>query len=187
MHQGKMMPRSKPRLNKIGEVNGYLTVIALSENRSGKYQHPRWICLCKCGNFTEVTTGNLRKSRAGVKSCGCLQKEVAMSLTGDSHPGWKGGASSPVQMLKGTVKYRNWREAVFARDDYTCKKCNARGGKLHPHHIMPKADYLDLMFDIDNGVTLCASCHREYHSINGTQNIDPSTFDVYMEAEYAMV
>lgn len=31
---------------------------------------------------------------------------------------------------------------------------------LDPHHIIRKADRPDLMFVVDNGVTLCRPCHR---------------------------
>jgi hypothetical protein len=47
--------------------------------------------------------------------------------------------------------------------------CNVRGGSLQAHHILPVRDHKNdlLIFDIDNGITLCGKCHnttkrREY-------------------------
>jgi len=32
-------------------------------------------------------------------------------------------------------------------------------GELHPHHIIMKSIRHDLVFDINNGITLCIDCH----------------------------
>ena len=59
-----------------------------------------------------------------------------------------------------------WRKAVFERDDYTCQMCGKRSGNginviLHPHHIKRFADYPELRFDVNNGITLCKECHSK--------------------------
>ena len=59
------------------------------------------------------------------------------------------------------LEYRLWREAVFARDDWTCQECKERGGKLHADHIKPWKDFPQDRYDVANGRTLCVECHRE--------------------------
>ncbi len=63
-------------------------------------------------------------------------------------------------------EYREWREQVFSRDDYTCQKCGQRGKKLNAHHVKQYALYPDLRFDLDNGITLCDDCHKAVHKNN---------------------
>lgn len=64
---------------------------------------------------------------------------------------------------RNTPKYKQWRSKVFERDNYTCVVCEQVGGKLNAHHIKKWSTHKELRFDIDNGITLCESCHREKH------------------------
>ena len=59
-------------------------------------------------------------------------------------------------------KYNTWRMAVYRRDGFKCRFCGD-DDQIHAHHIKPWADYPDLRFDVDNGITLCPTCHRAIH------------------------
>ena len=69
--------------------------------------------------------------------------------------------SSENEKFRKSKAYKEWRKAVFLRDNYTCQICGIRGGQLHADHIEQFAYNYDLRLDIDNGRTLCASCHRK--------------------------
>lgn len=56
---------------------------------------------------------------------------------------------------------KEWRKAVFQRDDYTCQLCNKRGGVLNADHIKPFAEYPELRLELSNGRTLCIECHKK--------------------------
>jgi hypothetical protein len=58
-------------------------------------------------------------------------------------------------------KYRQWRNTIFNRDDYTCKNCGTIGKYLEADHIIPWSIHPELVFDLNNGQTLCHSCHRD--------------------------
>ncbi|MEO9028091.1 MAG: HNH endonuclease signature motif containing protein [Ktedonobacteraceae bacterium] len=65
----------------------------------------------------------------------------------------------------GDYKYKDWRTAVFQRDEYTCRDCGPRGGQIQAHHIKSWSKYPDLRYVVSNGRTLCISCHNEANRI----------------------
>lgn len=69
---------------------------------------------------------------------------------------------------RGSYEYKEWRKAVYERDNYTCQKCGLKSGngkavELHPHHIKPFATFTELRFEVSNGITLCKDCHKKEH------------------------
>ena len=55
---------------------GMLTVISETDKRD-KYGYSYWLCLCDCGNYTEVQRKHLRTNKRP-RSCGCLVKKHGM-------------------------------------------------------------------------------------------------------------
>jgi len=89
------------------------------------------------------------------------RRNIGLSKKGSKSPFWRGGVAIENKRIRASIDFRLWREAVFARDNWTCQECEIRGGELHPHHIKAFSLFPELRFAIDNGVTLCASCHRK--------------------------
>ena len=99
--------------------------------------------------------------------------KISLSLlgkTGALSRHWKGGITPINQRERATLAYKNWRKAVFIRDNYTCVWCNRLGGKLNADHIKPFALYLELRFDVSNGRTLCVECHKKTETYCGRVN-----------------
>ena len=88
----------------------------------------------------------------------------------EKNAAWKGGISAESERIRGGIEFRLWREAVFARDNWTCQKYGIRGCKLVAHHIKNFADYPELRFAIDNGITLSEKAHNEFHKKYGKKN-----------------
>ena len=82
---------------------------------------------------------------------------------GAAHWNWKGGVTPQNQAERTSGKYTQWRNAVFARDDYCCQRCGQIGGELQAHHIEHWAKNKDLRFVVSNGITLCKRCHKAEH------------------------
>ena len=99
-----------------------------------------------------------------------IEPKVKFVGFGVNHPGWKGGHSSENKRIRGYVEYRLWRESVFARDNWVCQKCKRKGAYLNAHHIKNFAQYPELRFAIDNGITLCKECHMKFHKKYGRKD-----------------
>ncbi len=75
---------------------------------------------------------------------------------------WNGFVTSKNERERRSNKFKEWRLCVFERDNYTCQLCKKRGGKLHPHHIKTFAKNVNLRYNVNNGITLCAEpCHKK--------------------------
>ena len=101
----------------------------------------------------------------------------------EKNPNWKGGITSVAELIRKCPKYEVWRQEVFIRDSFACKKCgDTSGGNLVAHHkkgfkeLLEEAGrYLPLydlftasmlyrpFWDTKNGVTLCEKCHKKKH------------------------
>ena len=75
---------------------------------------------------------------------------------------WEETAKVKPRKLRGGARYKQWREAVFKRDNHTCRKCETRGGHLHAHHVLRFSLYPNQRFFVGNGMTFCVPCHKEF-------------------------
>ena len=90
----------------------------------------------------------------------CSRACIGRSRSGDKSPHWQGGKTVLSQAIRNSEKYKLWRSSVFERDEFTCRNCNQRGGKLEVDHVKLFSRYPELRFEISNGQTLCKDCHR---------------------------
>ncbi len=64
-----------------------------------------------------------------------------------------------------------WSSFIRTRDGYACLICGS-STRISAHHICRKSFLKEACFEPGNGVTLCASCHREAHEgFNGRPNL----------------
>lgn len=82
-----------------GQRFGRLTVVARNGTLGG---HSAWLCRCDCGNEKTVALHNLRNG--GVRSCGCLNREMAQERGRRS----KIGERSKVHGDSGSKLYGVW-------------------------------------------------------------------------------
>ncbi len=92
------------------------------------------------------------------------------NFQGEKNHNWKGGSAMKKGKDYNSPRYRAWRKAVFERDGYTCqdkiKGCcidNGKGGNLEAHHLKEYSKFIELRYEVSNGITLCKNCHRLRH------------------------
>lgn len=113
-----------------------------------------------------------------------LKKNVKYGA--ESHA-WQGGKTETDILIRNCSKYKKWRLKVFKRDNYTCQWCGIKSGKgtgtvvLNADHIIPfskiitensiisveEAQNCQQLWDINNGRTLCLSCHSKTKTYKG--------------------
>lgn len=60
-------------------------------------------------------------------------------------------------------KHRAWKKDVWERDGYECKFCGSNE-MIVAHHIRLWNNFPELRFELNNGITMCNSCHTILHS-----------------------
>ena len=141
-----------------------------------------WVCECDCGEKVTVNARSLRTNNT--RSCGCLQKEIARSMSGEKSPNYNPKLTDDERMYSRYQLHgeniNNWRTSVFIRDDRTCQSCKQYGGTLNAHHLNAWNSHPDERFDIDNGITLCTDCHTSFHKKYGYGNNTKEQFNEYL-------
>jgi hypothetical protein len=105
-------------------------------------------------------------------------KVKARGVKGEDHYNWKGGAPNLNQSIRRMTEYKKWADEVKTRDG-ECTRCSSVYN-LDCHHIKPFAELVkeleiesredallhsEIIFDIDNGITLCKECHCMEHGL----------------------
>lgn len=183
-HKGYWLGKKRPPFSEEARRN-------MSEGQKGKKVHNRkplseeakkhlslfWKGKKKSKSHIE----NIRKAKLGSKNpmFGVHPSEETLKkrslalrgkLAGGKNPSWKGGITPENMRIRCSIEYRLWREAVFARDGWMCQKCQGRGKELNAHHVQNFADYPALRTSIENGITFCKKCHKEFHKKYGVKN-----------------
>jgi len=74
-----------------------------------------------------------------------------------------------------------WRNDVYRRDNFICKKCGStKGNNLNAHHMSGYNIDKQNRFNIDNGITLCKVCHNDFHKTYGYGNNTKIQFNKWL-------
>lgn len=128
-----------------------------------------------------------RKTSESLKAwCAANPEKVAArseKTRGEAHYKWAGGMSKLAQSIRQMTEYRKWMDAVKEKDGFRCVRCGANDNLeshhkrtfaelLKAHHIAGRDDARRCaeLWDIDNGETLCMTCHFEEHGRKLNEN-----------------
>ena len=147
--------------------------------------HPNYIL--KVSEETKKKISEITKRRYangekfGFQKGNQFGKKGHPGLKGEKNPNWKGGTDF-VKNIRDTTEYKEWRKAIWERDNFTCRKCGQKGNKLNSHHILSFTEYPEYKFNIDNGITLCRKCHKEFHRLYGIRYISKLQLKEFLQS-----
>lgn len=141
---------------------------------------------------TKQARENMGNAHRGLKMTEIAKKKISEtrkrlglgSQSGELSPNWRGGRTALIILLRTCLKYREWRDFVFKRDDYTCVWCgDNKGGNLEADHIKAFSVIIKefkiqnfneameclALWDINNGRTLCHDCHLKTETYGGNK------------------
>jgi 5-methylcytosine-specific restriction endonuclease McrA len=103
------------------------------------------------------TENNLFGGKKGKHYQKCSEVKI-----GERNPSWKGGCVKPHRKFYGTAAWRIWRESILKRDNCTCRICGKKEIR-EIHHLKSIRERPDLASDVNNGITMCHTCHMRKH------------------------
>lgn len=160
--------------NLIGKTFGRLTVIEKTTRQKKRNKATAWRCLCACGKNTVVYTYDLLHRRT--LSCGCHSREqarkTASARVGIANPNWNPTLTDEDRERRrlGTgsgAALQAVAKRVRQRDKCHCFVCKQPGRIVH--HLEPWAKAPTLRYSPNNLITLCTTCHNQFHKLYGSE------------------
>jgi len=146
-NKGKKLPQFSGANNSFfGRKHSQETKEKIASYRKGKKLSKEWV-------------EKIAKGHIGIKRSKETLLKQSLAQKGEKGSNWQGGKTNKNKLIRSSSAYKDWRKAVFERDDYTCQECFIRGAELHADHIRPLALYPDFALNVYNGRTLCVPCH----------------------------
>lgn len=147
-------------------------------NKISKKYNGQLTLYFKCNNLSKYNSNRKTSWNKGLSMPEETRRKISEKMKGANSYLWNGGISSESAKIRNSIEYREWRRAIFKRDNFTCQICGQVGGKLNADHIKPFATHHELRFELSNGRTLCVPCHKNtdtfgikfYHSLIKNKN-----------------
>ena len=114
---------------------------------------------------TKVYCSRLCKGESMKGSVGYWNGKVRESMLGEKNHGYVKDRSklqryNDANKDRRSYAYNNWRKNVWLRDNYKCRISNSEcSGRIEVHHILSYADFPELRYEVNNGITLCRAHH----------------------------
>ena len=76
--------------------------------------------------------------------------------------------------------YSEFVKMVLARDNYTCQCCGTNNNNMRVHHLDGYNWCKEKRTDVTNGITLCKTCHNNFHMKYGKGNNTKQQFEEWI-------
>jgi hypothetical protein len=153
------------------EARKRMSLARLGKPRSGSKEDWKWTeeskkkkSLAMMGN--QRTKGKRWKVKDTSKLKGRTfseehRKKISLARIGEKHWNWKKDRFLIARRQeRNNPEYKQWRMQVWLRDKFRCRITNQDcDGKVEAHHILGWQEYVELRYEVNNGITLCHAHH----------------------------
>ena len=126
---------------------------------------------------------NCRDSKEANYKC---HKCVIENNKGENHHRWNPNITQEERVQRRNIEgYNDFVKSVYKRDNYTCQCCkNSNTHNLNAHHLNGYNWFKEGRIDIDNAITLCGKCHKEFHDLYGKGNNTKEQFEEFLNKKH---
>lgn len=147
---------------------------------------PRTKYICDyCGKEFERLSSQVNGKYNIYCSRECQSKGYGLKHRGENHHRYNPNLTNEDRdKTTTTLEYIEWRKLVFERDNYTCQCCgDNKGGNLNGHHLNSRDKFPQEKYNVNNGITLCETCHKEFHKIYGYGNNTKEQYNDFINSK----
>lgn len=145
--------------NKLGQfVKGYIPwhkgLKGVMHDQGGE-KNPMW-----GKKHSEKTLKKMRESHKGHLVSEDTKEKIGLANSGEKSYRWIKDRSTLEKNKRNDPEYKQWVKKIKERDNNICKLKNkdCYGYKV-AHHIKGWAEYPELRYKVNNGITLCQAHH----------------------------
>lgn len=132
-----------------------------------------------CGKICSVRYCHyINCNRNGLFYCQNCAKKLN---SGKNHYKWDDTKTDEERIIKRSYpEYTNFVKQVLARDNFTCVCCGQMHGNLNVHHLNGYHWFKEGRTDECNAVTLCETCHLNFHHKYGNEYNTKEQFEEWI-------
>ncbi len=141
----------------------------MNGNKRGYKTYCSWVCYLSDPKKKTIK-GKATSKKIRIKQS-CVKREIDIK-------DFVGFLRAINKQIRNLNEYKEWRYKIFKRDDFICQMCDKSKCYLEAHHLdrlsnIIKEHNIDsiydakkcgVLWDINNGITLCKKCHNKIHS-----------------------
>lgn len=141
----------------------------------------------ECGSATYKIQYLIDRSKYHFCSISCHGKWKSKNLVGENSPSWNPFLTDEDRQKRRNIPgYFDFIDGVMKRDNYTCNICEKYskwGAGLNAHHLNSYDWDKKNRTNIDNGITLCKDCHKDFHTKYGYGKNTKEQFKEYKNSK----